>query len=135
MYIGHLFMVYNVGMNFIADIKEKARGNSYFRQVLATGKNTQIVLMSIKPGEDIGKEVHPETDQVLYFVEGKGKAVLDGEEHNFDEDDVVLVKAGTEHNFTNTGENDLKIITAYSPPHHPEGTIHKTKKEAEAAEY
>ncbi len=121
--------------NVIADIRQKALANNFFREVLSTGKNTQIVLMSIPAGEEIGEEVHSENDQVLYFVSGKGKAVLDGEEVNFDEDDVFLVRAGTQHNFINVGDTDLKIITAYSPPHHPEGTIHKTKEEAQEAEY
>ena len=120
---------------FIHDISDKALKNSYFRQVLETGKNTQIVVMSIVPGGEIGEEVHTDNDQVLYFVEGEGKAVLAGEEINFKKDDVILVKAGTRHNFINTGKSDLKIITAYSPPHHPEGTIHKTKEEADKAGY
>src|SRR3990172_1109308 len=104
---------------YIHDISDKARENTYFRQVLETGKHTQIVVMSIPEGGEIGTEVHPDTDQVLYFVSGEGK------------DDVVLVNAGTRHNFINTGTSDLKIITAYSPPHHPPATIHKTKAEAD----
>ncbi|HEY4695116.1 MAG TPA: cupin domain-containing protein [Candidatus Nanoarchaeia archaeon] len=120
---------------FTQDIRDKAKANSYFRQVLSTGAHTQIVVMSIPVGEEIGKEVHPDNDQVLYFVEGEGKAVLAGVEVAFDEDDIFLVKAGTRHNFINTGNKPLKIITAYSPPHHPQGTVHKTKEEAEKAEY
>jgi len=121
--------------NFIHDLKEKAKANTYFRQVLSTGKHSQIVVMSIPEGGEIGEEVHPDTDQVLYFVDGEGKAVLDGEEIPFEKHDTFLVQAGTRHNFINTGSEDLKIITAYSPPHHPDGTIHKTKAEAEAANY
>ena len=121
--------------SFIHDIKDKARENTYFRQVLSTGEHTQIVVMNITVGEDIGEETHPDTDQVLYFVDGEGKAILNGEEINFEEDDIFLVKAGTKHNFINTGDEDLKIITAYSPPHHPDGTIHKTKADAAAANY
>lgn len=113
--------------NFIHDIKDKALENNYFRQVLATGSHTQIVMMSIPAGEDIGEETHPDNDQVLYFVSGSGKAVLDSEEKQFIENDIFLVKAGTKHNFINTGNEDLKIITAYSPAHHPDGTIHRTK--------
>lgn len=120
---------------YIHDISEQARENSYFRQVLETGAHTQIVVMSIPSGGEIGEETHPDTDQVLYFVSGEGKAVLNGEEVNITKDDVVLVNAGTKHNFINTGKNELKIITAYSPPHHPEGTIHKTKAEAGNAGY
>lgn len=121
--------------SFIGDVSAKAKENSYFRQVLETGNHTQIVIMSIKPGEEIGEEIHPENDQMLYFVEGQGKAVLEGEEVVFDKDDIFLVKAGTKHNFINTGAIDLKIITSYSPPHHPSGTIHKTKEEADKAGY
>ena len=120
---------------FIHDICAKAKENRYFRQVLETGEHTQIVLMSIKPGEEIGEEVHDDNDQVLYFVQGKGKAVLEGEEKEFGEDDVFLVRAGTKHNFINTGKEDLKIITSYSPAHHPAGTVHKTREEAQKAEY
>ena len=121
--------------SFIHDIKDKAKENTYFRQVLSTGEHTQIVVMSIPVGEDIGEETHTDNDQVLYFVKGEGKAVLNGEEVNFEKDDIFLVKAGTKHNFLNTGDEDLKIITAYSPPHHPDGTIHKTKADAAAANY
>ena len=80
-------------------------------------------------------ETHPDNDQVLYFVDGEGKAILSGEEAVIKKGDLVLVKAGTEHNFINTGDEDLKIITTYSPPHHPAGTIHKTKEEASQASY
>jgi len=117
----------------IKDILAKCRQNSYFRQVLATGPNTQVVIMSIKPGEDIGEETHPDNDQVLYLVEGSGKVALDHQESEYSAGDLVLVPAGTLHNFINTGDMDLKIITTYSPPHHPDGTVHKTKAEAQAA--
>lgn len=119
----------------IKDIEEKAQENKFFRQVLLSGKNTQVVIMSILPGEDIGMETHVTADQVLYFVEGKGKASVGGEEVDIEEGDIVLVPSGTPHNFMNTGEEDLKIITTYSPPHHPQGTIHQTKEEAMKAEY
>lgn len=120
---------------FIADIVDKAKENSNFRKVLSTGEHTQIVLMSLPPGEEIGEEIHKDTDQVLYFVQGVGKAVLDGTETPFDDKDIFLVHAGVKHNFINTGSTDLKIITAYSPPHHPEGTVHPTKADADKAEY
>lgn len=120
---------------YIHDVKDQALDNDNFRKVLETGKNTQIVVMSIPPGGEIGEEVHDDTDQVLYFVQGSGKAVLEGEEKEVKKDDIVLVHQGTKHNFVNNGQEDLKIITAYSPPHHPEGTVHKTKEEADKAEY
>lgn len=120
----------------IKDINGKALANSYFRQVLENGQHTQVVIMSIAPGEDIGMETHPDNDQMLYFVSGEGKAVLNGEEADIKAGDLVLVNAGTEHNFMNTSEEeDLKIITTYSPPHHPAGTVHRTKEEAAGADY
>lgn len=119
----------------VKNIKDIALKNNYFRQVLETGKLTQVVVMSIPPGGEIGEEVHSDNDQMLYFVDGEGKVILDGVEEWFVENDMVLVRAGTRHNFINTGEDDLKIITTYSPPHHPEGTIHKTKEEADKAGY
>lgn len=119
---------------FVYDIKEKAKMNTNFREVVETGKDTQIVIMSLLPNEDIGEEVHPKNDQVLYLVEGEGKAVLDDEAMLFREGDMVLVKAGTKHNFINTGEKDMKIITLYSPPAHMKGTIHKTKQDAQKEE-
>lgn len=109
--------------------------NTNFRKVLATGNHTQVVVMSIPAGEDIGMETHDLEDQILYFVEGQGKAILNGEEQEFGAGDLVLVPSGTEHNFVNTGSGDLKVITAYSPAHHPDGKIHATKADAEADEY
>lgn len=109
--------------------------NTYFRRVLDTGKFTQVVIMSIPPGGEIGEEVHEDTDQVLYLVRGHGEVILDGKTSGYEPGDLVRVAAGTRHNFVNKGREGLKIITAYSPPHHPVGTIHKTKKEADAAEY
>ena len=120
---------------FIKDITGQAMANTYFRQVLENGTHTQVVIMSIPPAGEIGMETHPDNDQVLYFVSGKGKAILNGEEAEIGAGDLVLVNAGTEHNFMNTGDEDLKIITTYSPPHHPAGTIHRTKEEAGGAGY
>jgi len=116
-------------------IKQRAIDNTYFREVLETGENTQVVIMSIPPGGEIGEEVHDKEDQVLYFVAGEGEIILEGETQAIEEGDIVLVHKGTKHNFKNTGLEDLKIITTYSPPHHPVGTIHKTKEEADKAEY
>lgn len=118
----------------LKNLEQQARENETFRTVLANGKHTQIVVMNILPGEDIGKEVHPDNDQVLYLVSGKGTVFLVGTESEFNPGDAVLVPAGTEHNFTTVGDEPMKIITTYSPPHHPEGTVHKTKADAQAAE-
>lgn len=120
---------------FIENINKQAKTNTLFRHVLETGNYTQIVIMSIPPQGEIGEETHTDTDQVLYVVEGQGKTILNDEEKDFNKDDIILVNAGTKHNFVNTGQNDLKIITTYSPPHHPPGTIHKTKEEAQKANY
>lgn len=118
---------------FIKNIEAQVLDNTYFRQVLETGEHTQIVIMNIPIGGEIGEEVHEESDQVLYLVAGNGKVVLNDEESDYSKGDIVLVRAGTKHNFINTGSEDLKIITTYSPPHHPEGTVHKTKEEADSA--
>lgn len=116
-------------------IIEQAAENDNFRKVLATTDHTQLVLMSIEVGDDIGEEVHEDEDQLLFFVDGEAKAVVDGREEDLKIGDIVLVPAGKKHNFINTGDITLKLFTTYSPAHHPEGTVHKTKADAEAAEY
>lgn len=116
---------------FAEDIKKATKDNTDFRRVLHTGKYNQLVAMNIPVGEDLGEEVHPETDQILFFVDGDGEAVLDGEIRHVEKHDVVFVPAGTTHNFKNVGDEDLKLFTVYAPPEHPDGTVHKTKKEAE----
>lgn len=118
----------------IVNIVKQAIDNDYFRHVLETDKHVQVVIMSIPPGGEIGSEVHQDNDQMLILVEGSGKVTLDGRESDFNTGDVVVAPAGTEHNFVTTGDTAMKIVTTYSPPHHPDGTIHKTKAEADAAE-
>ena len=113
------------------NIEKVTKENTDFRRVLYTSKNSQLVLMSIKPGEEIGMEVHG-LDQFLRFEQGEGKAVLDGVESSVEDGSAVVVPAGTQHNFINTGDVDLKLYTIYSPPNHKDGVIHKTKEEAEA---
>ncbi len=122
-------------MMHLRNLEQTCKDNTTFRTVLKSGKHVQIVVMDIKPGEDIGKEVHPDNDQVLYLVSGKGTVYVNGVESEFNPGDAVLVPAGTEHNFTTVGDESMKIITTYSPPHHPEGTVHVTKADAEAAHY
>ncbi|MFH1192998.1 MAG: cupin domain-containing protein [Candidatus Jorgensenbacteria bacterium] len=119
-------------MKFHDDIIRLAKENSYFRQVLATGAHSQVVVMSIPPGGDIGEEVH-DVDQILVFVAGRGEAVLNGERKPVVENNLVFVPAGTTHNFVNTGSADWKLFTVYAPPEHAPGTVHKTKAEAAAA--
>ncbi len=110
--------------------------NSNFRQVLFTGKKTQLVLMSLKPGEEIGEEVHDKVDQFFRFEAGEGKAIIDEQEYEVKDGDAVIVPAGSKHNIVNVSSSeDLKLYTLYSPPNHPDGTVHKTKTEAEAHEH
>jgi mannose-6-phosphate isomerase-like protein (cupin superfamily) len=115
---------------FDGNIKKITKQNQFFRQVIYTGPNSQLVVMSIAPGEEIGEETHPKTDQLLIIVDGEGQAVLDGKPQPADEHNVIFVTAGTSHNIQNTGRKDLKLFTIYSPPAHAEGTVHKTKEEA-----
>ena len=119
---------------FVDNIEEKTEQNNFFRQVLYTGKHTQLVVMSLLPGEEIGMEVHPQVDQFFRIEEGRAKVIIDGEEHEVDEGFAIIVPAGSQHNVVNTGSNPLKLYTLYSPPNHPEGTIHPTRAEAMAAE-
>ncbi|MEI7603549.1 MAG: cupin domain-containing protein [bacterium] len=111
------------------DIKELALENTDFRRVLYTGNNAQIVVMCLKPGEDIGEEVH-DLDQILTFIEGTGKSVLDDKEYEIRQDLVFYVPKGTKHNFINTGSGHMKLYTIYSPAQHRDGTIHVTKQDA-----
>jgi mannose-6-phosphate isomerase-like protein (cupin superfamily) len=120
---------------YVANIEEETIKNKYFRKVLFTAPNSQLVVMSLKPGEEIGEEVH-ELDQFIRIESGEGKFVLDGEEHEVGDDWAVVVPAGANHNVINTSkEKELKLYTIYSPPEHEDGTIHKTREEAMAAEH
>ena len=120
-------------MPFNVDIIKLAKANTYFREVVATGPHSQVVVMSIPPGGDIGEEDHDDVDQTLVFVQGEGQAILDGEKSAVAVDRLVHVPAGTRHNFVNTGKVDLRLYTIYAPPEHKPGTIHKTKAEADEA--
>jgi len=115
---------------FNKNIIGEARKNNFFRKVLYTGKNSQVVVMSLLPGEDIGMEVHKKYDQILVNVTGKGRCILNGKKMPFVEGSLVYVPKGTWHNFTNIGKTRLKLFTTYSPPNHKPGTIHKTKADA-----
>ena len=115
-------------------ILEAAWTNEAFRREVLTGKHAQVVVMAIPPGGEIGDEVHPETDQVLLFVDGHGEARLAGETSPVGPNDLVFVRSGTRHNFINTGAGALRLVTVYAPPEHAPGTIHQTKAEADAAE-
>lgn len=119
-------------MSYTGNILKETAENTFFRKVLYTGAKSQLVVMDIKPGEDIGEEMHAHVDQTLFNLNGSGKAILDGVESAFNADDVVLVHAGTKHNFINTGSDSLKIYTLYAPANHIDGRIHKTKADAVA---
>jgi mannose-6-phosphate isomerase-like protein (cupin superfamily) len=119
---------------YIIDIESAAKENTDFRRVLYTAKNSQLVLMSLKPKEEIGMEVH-HLDQFFRVDGGEGLAVLDGVEHKIANGSAIVVPAGANHNIINTSETeDLKLYTVYSPPNHKDGTIHQTKAIAEASD-
>ncbi|SRR3989344_2689061 len=119
---------------YITNIEKRSLENEYFREVLYTAKNCQLVVMSLKPNEDIGEEVH-QLDQFIRCESGEGKAVLNGVESSISDGFVVVVPAGAKHNIINTSsEKSMKLYTVYAPPNHLDSTIHKTKADAEADE-
>lgn len=117
------------------DLIGAARANDDFRRVLVTGAHMQVVVMTIPPGGEIGAETHPDTDQALFFVDGEGEATLDDEAMTINAGDLVFVRAGIHHNFVNTGDQPLRIATAYAPPEHEHGTVQPTKADADAEEH
>jgi mannose-6-phosphate isomerase-like protein (cupin superfamily) len=119
--------------DFNRDIATMAMKNTDFRRVVLTQKHSQLVLMSVEPGDEIGEETH-KVDQILVFVDGEGQAVLDGKKSKVKPNSLVEVPAGTLHNFINTGDTPLKLYTIYAPPEEEPDTVHKTKAEADAAE-
>jgi mannose-6-phosphate isomerase-like protein (cupin superfamily) len=121
---------------YVGSVEQQTLDNTYFRQVLYTGKHTQLVVMCLGPGEDIGYEVHPNIDQFFRIEQGQARFLLNkNEERMVREGDAVVVPAGTYHNVINMSNTvPLKLYTLYSPPNHPEGTVHRTSADAEAAE-
>ncbi|HUW24539.1 MAG TPA: cupin domain-containing protein [Patescibacteria group bacterium] len=118
---------------FVTNIEEATEKNENYRQVLFTAPHSQLVLMTLQPGEEIGMEVHPNVDQFFRFEEGEGKVIIDGEEHEIKDGFAIVVPAGSQHNIINTSTTEaLKLYTIYSPAQHPDGTIHGTKAEAVA---
>jgi mannose-6-phosphate isomerase-like protein (cupin superfamily) len=113
---------------YVTNIESDTLENDDYRRVLFTGENLQLVLMTLQPGEEIGLEVHEEHDQFIRVETGSGQAILNGEKHKLEDGTAVVIPAGTEHNVINTSRNEpLKLYTLYSPPEHPDGTVHKTK--------
>ena len=120
---------------YVGNIEEKTLNNDYFREVVFTGKYFQLVVMSLKPGEEIGSEVHKNVDQFFRVEKGRGKVIINGEENLFTNGVAIVVPAGSEHNVINIStSNDLKLYTIYSPPQHKDGIVHKTKGNAMADE-
>lgn len=117
------------------NIEKDTIENTNFRKVLYTGKHCQLVLMSLKPGEEIGMEVHPDNDQFFRFEKGEGKCIIDDNEYILSDGSVIIVPSGAQHNVINTSSTeDLKLYTIYSPAHHKDGIIRATKEEAEKNE-
>jgi mannose-6-phosphate isomerase-like protein (cupin superfamily) len=119
---------------FCRNIETATLANTNFRQVLYTGKHSQLVLMNLRPLEEISMEVHPDNDQFFRFEKGEGKAIIDGNEYVLSDGFAVVVPAGAKHNIINTSATaELKLYTIYSPAHHQDGVVRATKSEAEAS--
>ena len=120
---------------FSINIERKTLDNNYFREVLYTTKRSQLVIMTLQPGEEIGMEHHDGHDQFIRVEEGEGVAILNGEKHQLEDGVAVVIPAGTEHNVINTSSSGkLRLYTLYTPPEHPDGIIHETKAEADEYE-
>ena len=126
-------------LGWVGDIEQQTLDNDTFRTVAYTGAHTQLTLMRLAPGEDIGREAHPHLDQFLRVESGRGRVELGESEDRIEEtyevgpDWAVIVPAGVWHNLVNTGDDELKLYSLYSPPEHPDGTVHRTKADSEAA--
>jgi mannose-6-phosphate isomerase-like protein (cupin superfamily) len=120
---------------YFTNIEKATQDNGYFRKVLYSARHSQLVLMSLKPGEEIGMEVHPENDQFFRFEKGQGKCIIDGNEYDVTDGSAVVVPAGAQHNIINVSDSEeLKLYTIYSPAHHKDGIMRTTKEEAMANE-
>jgi mannose-6-phosphate isomerase-like protein (cupin superfamily) len=117
---------------FVADIEELTESNNDFRRVLYTGRNLQLVLMSIEPGGEIGEEVHSDRDQFFRVEKGRGEIVIDGHRSKIKSDDAMIVPAGARHNVMNIGDKPLRLYTLYAPPEHRDGIVCATKADADA---
>jgi mannose-6-phosphate isomerase-like protein (cupin superfamily) len=119
---------------FNANIEQLTLKNNNFRKVLYTSKHMQLVLMSLLPGEEIGEEIHDENDQFFRFEQGNGQCFIDDNKYEVSDGDVIIIPSGAKHNVINTGSDSLKMYTIYAPPHHKDGIVRATKKEAEENE-
>jgi mannose-6-phosphate isomerase-like protein (cupin superfamily) len=119
---------------YYGNIEQETLSNTNFRKVLYTGAHTQLVVMSLNAGEEIGMEVHSSVDQFFRIEQGTARFTVDGQVTQVSPDQAFIVPAGSQHNVENVGQDTLKLYTLYSPPNHPEGTVHATKAEADAAE-
>ena len=118
---------------YVTNIEQDTLENEDYRRVLFTGPNTQLVLMTLQPGDEIGLEVHEEHDQFIRVEAGSGTAVLNGQEHQLEDGTAVVIPAGVEHNVINSSRSEaLRLYTLYSPPEHPDGTIHRAKADEPA---
>ncbi len=124
----------DIKKGYIGNIEKETLENEYFRKVIFTGPQSQLVVMTLRPGEEIGMEKHQGTDQFIRIEAGEAKVILDGEENQVKDDFAIVIPAGTYHNVTNSSsDRPLKLYTVYAPPEHAPGTIHKTKAEADLA--
>ena len=119
---------------FVENIEQLTTGNMHFRRVVYTGKHMQLVLMTLKPGEEIGAEVHEGHDQFFRVESGAGEVIIDGDRRPIADDDAIIVPAGARHNVVNTGSAPLQLYTLYAPPEHRDGVVHPTKAEADASD-
>jgi len=122
-------------MNTLTNLKDLVKRNELFRKVVLTGKKSQLVLMSLRPGEDLGEETHAEIDQMFFIEEGKAELIMDGKPIVLSEHDMALVPAGVKHNLINPGKKPIKLFTIYSPPAHAAGETQKTKPELAGKKY
>lgn len=120
---------------YVTNIESRTLENENYREVLFTSKGIQLVLMTIGPGDEIGLETHDDVDQFIRIEAGHGRAILDGREHALEDGSSVVIPAGTEHNIVNVSKSEpLRLYSIYSPPEHPDGTVHRTKADADAYE-
>jgi mannose-6-phosphate isomerase-like protein (cupin superfamily) len=117
---------------YVDNIEEATNSNADFRRVLYTGKNLQLVLMTLQPGDEIGEEVHEDRDQFFRIEDGRGTVYIDGAPNQVEDDFAVIVPAGARHNVVNTGDEPLKLYTIYGPPEHRDRIVHRDKAQADA---